>query len=155
MTRHLSAHLVPRLVVVASLAAVAVGPVSIDSVGATDGGNVVDRWNAVGGEAAIAACLSPTNDPLHEARMYAIAHVAIHDALNALDRRFEPYAYHATAPAGASAEAAVPSVPTRAAVYRSPMIPWSSIGRYPMRSPHWCVHYCVHCAPVDGIRQKS
>ena len=29
------------------------------------------------------ACLSPSNDPLHEARMYAIAHIAVHDAVNA------------------------------------------------------------------------
>ena len=27
--------------------------------------------------------------------MYAIAHIAIHDALNAIDRRYEPYAYDA------------------------------------------------------------
>ncbi len=64
-------------------------------------------WNATAGAAARAACLSPANDPLHEARMYAMAHIAVHDALNAIDRRYEPYAYDATAPAGASAEAAV------------------------------------------------
>ncbi|HEX5081255.1 MAG TPA: hypothetical protein VFY40_04365, partial [Blastocatellia bacterium] len=37
----------------------------------------------------------------------AMAHVAIHDALNAIDRRYEPYAYDAVAPRGASPEAAV------------------------------------------------
>lgn len=37
----------------------------------------------------------------------AMAHVAMHDALNAIDRRYEPYAYDAVAPRGASAEAAV------------------------------------------------
>jgi L-alanine-DL-glutamate epimerase-like enolase superfamily enzyme len=41
--------------------------------------------------------------------MYAIAHIAIHDALNAIDRRYEPYAYDAQAPAGTSADAAVAS----------------------------------------------
>jgi len=76
---------------------------------ATAGANPVNDWNAVAGAAARAGCLSPTNDPLHEARMYAIAHIAVHDALNAIDRRYEPYAYDALAPAGASAEAAVAS----------------------------------------------
>jgi hypothetical protein len=36
-----------------------------------------------------------------------MAHVAMHDALNAIDRRYEPYAYDAVAPRGASPEAAV------------------------------------------------
>src|SRR5215510_8907763 len=37
----------------------------------------------------------------------AMAHVAMNDALNAIDRRYKPYAYDATAPRGASPEAAV------------------------------------------------
>src|SRR5262245_59586652 len=37
----------------------------------------------------------------------AMAHVAMHDALNAIDRRYEPYAYNAVAPRGASPEAAI------------------------------------------------
>jgi len=37
----------------------------------------------------------------------AMAHVAMHDALNAIDRRYNPYAYDAVAPRGASPEAAV------------------------------------------------
>ena len=42
------------------------------------------------GEAAITACLAPTTNPLHELRTYAIMHIAIHDALNAIDRRYQP-----------------------------------------------------------------
>src|SRR5262245_35513285 len=37
----------------------------------------------------------------------AMAHVATHDALNAINRLYEPYAYDAVAPRGASPEAAV------------------------------------------------
>src|SRR5215468_2247638 len=37
----------------------------------------------------------------------AMAHVAMHDALNAIDQRYEPYAFDAVAPRGASPEAAV------------------------------------------------
>ena len=107
MSRTMAPRAARRLVVGALLATAVVAPAVTDSVRAAGDGNAVDGWNATAGEAAIAACLAPTNDPLHEARMYAIAHIAVHDALNALDRRFAPYAYDATAPAGASVEAAV------------------------------------------------
>jgi hypothetical protein len=39
------------------------------------------------------ACIAPLDDPFHESRMYAMMHIAIHDALNAIDRRFQPYAF--------------------------------------------------------------
>ena len=48
------------------------------------------------GRASPPASLPPDN-PLHESRMYAMTHVAIHDALNAIDRRSRPYALDATA----------------------------------------------------------
>ena len=49
--------------------------------------------------------------------MYAMTHIAIHDALNAIDRRFRPYAYFGTAKRGASGDAAV------AAAARGVMVP--------------------------------
>lgn len=52
--------------------------------------DAVSQWNANAGKAALAACISPSDDPLHESRMYAMMHVAIHDALNAIDRRSPP-----------------------------------------------------------------
>lgn len=70
-------------------------------------GDAVLEWNFNAGEAAKAACLSPAPNPFHESRMYAMAHIAVHDALNAIQRRYSPYAYDAIAPAGASVEAAV------------------------------------------------
>ncbi len=70
-------------------------------------GDAVTTWNASAGEAAVAACISPVGNPLHESRMYAMAHVAIHDALNAIDRRSRPYAYDGQADALASPDAAV------------------------------------------------
>lgn len=51
-------------------------------------------WNANAGQAALAACLAPTGNPLFESRIYAMMHVAIHDALNAIERRSRPYAFH-------------------------------------------------------------
>jgi hypothetical protein len=39
--------------------------------------------------------------------MYAISSLAAHDALNAIDRRFEPYGLHGVRAPAASADAAV------------------------------------------------
>ena len=69
--------------------------------------DAVSAWNETAGEAAVAACLAPTNNPLHESRMYAITHLAIHDALNAIKRRSRPYAFEATAKRRTSPDAAV------------------------------------------------
>jgi hypothetical protein len=69
--------------------------------------NAVTAWNANAGRAALAACISPTDDPLHESRMYAMTHLAIHDALNAIDRRSRPYAFVARAQPQTSPEGAV------------------------------------------------
>jgi hypothetical protein len=46
--------------------------------------DAVTDWNANAEKATIAACL----DPLNTTRMYAMVHIAIHDALNTIDRRF-------------------------------------------------------------------
>jgi len=70
-------------------------------------GDAVLAWSENAGEAATAACLAPINNPLHESRLYAIMHIAIHDALNAIDRRSRPYAFDGPPQPGASPEAAV------------------------------------------------
>ena len=71
------------------------------------GSDAVTLWNTNAGAAATKACIAPLDDPLHELRMYAMMHVAIHDALNAIDRRFRPYTFDKLAEAGASPDAAV------------------------------------------------
>jgi hypothetical protein len=77
------------------------------SLAAPPDGDAVIVWNANAGAAATAACLAPLNNPLHESRIYAMMHVAIHDAVNAIDRRSRPYALDVQAEAGASPDAAV------------------------------------------------
>ena len=69
--------------------------------------DAVTDWNANAGAAALAACIAPNDNPLHESRLYAMLHLAVHDALNAIERRSRPYAYDASALAGTSADAAV------------------------------------------------
>jgi len=76
--------------------------------GAVDTGpNAVQRWNEIAARAALASCLSPGNDPLHESRMYALASLAAHDALNAVDHRYASYASRPAGGTGADPDAAV------------------------------------------------
>jgi hypothetical protein len=70
-------------------------------------GDAVIVWNAHAGVAATKACIAPLADPFHESRLYAMMHIAIHDALNAINRRFRPYTFDQPAQPGASPEAAV------------------------------------------------
>lgn len=94
--------------------------------------DAVTDWNANIGAIAVTACISPAPNPFHESRLYAVAHVAMHDALNAIQRRSAPYAYDGIAPAGASPEAAVAAaahavvaseVPKLPAPFFSPCVP--------------------------------
>jgi hypothetical protein len=71
------------------------------------GGDAVTVWNANAGLAATKACIAPIDNPFHESRIYAMMHVAIHDALNAIDRRYRPYAFDKQAEPSASPDAAV------------------------------------------------
>src|SRR5262245_56517099 len=71
------------------------------------GGDAALIWNAHAGVAATKACIAPLADPFHESRLYTMMHLAIHDALNAIDRRFQPSTFAQQAAPGASPEAAV------------------------------------------------
>jgi hypothetical protein len=86
--------------------------------------DVVTEWNAVAANAALAACIAPTDNPLHESRMYAMTHLAIHDALNAIDRRSRPYAFRGQAAAGTAIEAAVAAAAHRVMVTLIGQIPF-------------------------------
>jgi hypothetical protein len=64
--------------------------------------DAITDWNVIAFNAAEASGKGPVTSC-----DIAMAHVAMHDALNAIARRFEPYAYDAVAPRGASPTAAV------------------------------------------------
>lgn len=55
------------------------------------GPNAVQRWNDTAGRVALASCLAPGNNPLHESRLYAMTSLAVHDALNAIRTRYRTY----------------------------------------------------------------
>jgi hypothetical protein len=93
----------PRLLLVTAL----VAAVFTSQTQAAVEGDAVVVWNANAGVAATKACIAPVDDPFHESRIYAMMHIAIHDALNAIDRRFRPYTFDRQAEPGASPDAAV------------------------------------------------
>ena len=101
-------RLLIRMVLVMSIAATMPALVAASAnAHSTVRSDAVTAWSANAGKAALAACISPADNPLHESRMYAMTHVAIHDALNAIDRRSRPYALDTRARRGASPDAAV------------------------------------------------
>ena len=86
----------------------------------------VADWNVTATTASFAAGLDNEFgcvDPLHESRMLAMMHVAIHDALNAIDRRYQPYAYDGARAPGASPEAAVAAAARDVLVALFPQLP--------------------------------
>jgi hypothetical protein len=95
--------------------------------------DAVTNWNTTATTASFAAGLDNEFgcvDPLHESRMLGMMHVAIHDALNAIDRRYQPYAFDGEAPAGASTEAAIAAAARDVLVAVFPELP-SDIGATP------------------------
>jgi hypothetical protein len=73
----------------------------------TASADAVIVWNENAAKAATAACLHISGNGLAESRMYAMVHAAVHDAINAIDRRSRSYAFVATVTAAASVDAAV------------------------------------------------
>ena len=71
----------------------------------------VSNWNAVAVQATLTA-----GQTVVPSRTLAIVQVAIHDALNAIDSRYERYAFAGSAPAGASVDAAIAAAARDAAV---------------------------------------
>jgi hypothetical protein len=103
MTQIAKRALLTAAIAAATVAAVA-APASAHHPART---GAVATWNENMGKAAVAACISPVGPSPAEAHLYAIAHVAIHDALNAIDRRSHPYAFYGRARRHASPDAAV------------------------------------------------
>ena len=107
MSRHRPRPVRPSVVLSVLVASAILVPQGGGSIVSADpAGNPVTAWNEIAGEAAL-VCLAPTNNPLHESRMYAMLHAAIHDAVNAIDRRSQPYAFDGSTSADASVDAAV------------------------------------------------
>ncbi|HUG21607.1 MAG TPA: hypothetical protein VMN83_03670, partial [Albitalea sp.] len=104
---------VVRLVSLAALASAAVTVVLPHDAAASDAArtpqhhrsaNAVVHWNTIAGEAFAP---SQGTNPMAQSRTLAILHASIHDALNAIDRRYESYTPGLAAAPKASVDAAV------------------------------------------------
>lgn len=87
--------------------------------------DAVTLWNENAAKAATAACLHISGNGLVEARMYAMVHAAVHDAVNAIDRRSRPYAFRASVSGPASVDAAVATAARDTLVSVIPTLPES------------------------------
>lgn len=67
------------------------------------GADEVFEWN----ETAFAVTVAGGQNPILVSRSLAMVQLAVHDALNAIDRRYEPYLYEGRAEAGAAPAAAI------------------------------------------------
>ena len=88
--------------------------------------DAVTTWNENAAKAATAACLHISGNGLVESRMYAMVQAAVHDAVNAIDRRSRPYAFRARVSAPVSADAAVAAAARDALVAVIPQLPESA-----------------------------
>ena len=79
--------------------------------------DAVTTWSENASKAAKAACLYISGNGLFESRMYAMMHAAVHDAINAIDRRSRPYVFDGQANGPASVDAAA------AAAARAVLVP--------------------------------
>ena len=68
--------------------------------------DAVITWSENAAKASKAACVIASGNGLAEARMYAMMHAAVHDAVNAIDRHSRPYAFDGEASGPASVDAA-------------------------------------------------
>ncbi len=75
------------------------------TLGACASADVVADWNDI----ALRTILAVRPLPIEQARALTLVHVAMFDAVNAIERRYRPYVYNAPAPAGASIDAAAVS----------------------------------------------
>jgi hypothetical protein len=90
------------------------------------GSDAVIRWNENAAKAATAACLHISGNGLAESRMYAMVHAAVHDAVNAIDRRSRPYAFDADVTGPTSLNAAVAAAARDVLVSVIPTLPESA-----------------------------
>ena len=129
-----------RLLGLTACLAVGMFLTSATASGPGAGPNAVTAWNANAGEASVAACFIGGYGP-QEARMYVMMHVAIHDALNAIDLRSRPYAASLRAAPGASREAAI------AAASRDVLVP--VLGSFSFFLPANCITAGVASVEAD------
>src|SRR5437879_539300 len=92
----------PRLRTFAILTLTLLGLTARAGIGPARADEITD-WNVI----ALEVLALGGQNPVVATRGVAMAHLAVHDALNAIDRRYEPYVYDARSEPGAAPAAAV------------------------------------------------
>ncbi|PYM60687.1 MAG: PA-phosphatase [Candidatus Rokuibacteriota bacterium] len=92
----------PRLRTFALLTLTLLGLTALAGIGPARADEITD-WNVI----ALEVLALGGQNPVVATRGMAMAHLAVHDALNAIDRRYEPYVYDARSEPGAAPAAAV------------------------------------------------
>src|SRR5437667_43245 len=103
--------------------AVAVISLALALCGVAAAQNAVIDWNAIAVTAALNGdqAISPGSNTSGGTSLYlAYTHLAIYDAVNAIDHRFQPYGAEIPAPTGASVDAAVISAAYHTLVFYFP-----------------------------------
>lgn len=103
------------------LAALVVGLAIVWTASASAAVDPVSQWNTT----AVQAALMAGENAVVASRTLAIVQVAIHDTLNAIDARYERYAFTGQAQAGASVEGAI------AAAARDALVGTIPVGAFP------------------------
>ena len=181
MKRHVIALLVLLFAVASGLSnpAAEASPPAVAGHGGR--GDAVLAWNEIANDAMVTSGIAPLFDPFHESRIYAMVHIAIHDALNAIKRRSRPYAVDLGRVPSASPQAAVataahdvlvpalrqlPAPPRRASPPPSPRSTAPTPPRWPScptasasakgcRSAAPPPPRSTRCAPVTGPTHRS
>lgn len=83
-------------------------------------------WNAIAGGSSVAPRYG---GPYQQFRAMAMVQLAVHDALNSIDRRYHTYSVVAPAPAGASADAAIAAATHDVVLGLLPDIPANAAAR--------------------------
>jgi hypothetical protein len=103
--------------------AIAIISLAFALCGAATAQNAVTDWNAIAVTTALNGNqkISPASSAPGGMSLYlAYTHLAVYDAVNAIDHRFQPYGAEISAPAGASVDAAVISAAYNTLVFYFP-----------------------------------
>ncbi len=93
--------------------------VLVAAVSSTAKADEVTGWNEIATRVTTPPVTTNLASP-HQSRIYAMTHAAIHDALNAIDHRYQPYALFGQTDPGASPEAAVATAAYRVLLHAIP-----------------------------------
>ena len=124
------------------LAALAAGPVAADEV---------TKWSELASQIALNSGLADSN-PLFQTRILAMTHAAVHDAVNAVDRRYRSYSSLALSSPGAHPDAAVAAAARTVLLSQfNALIPFG----FPSQEPDINTAYSITLAAIPNGTAKT